>query len=156
MHRRWLLWRYVAAERQDSTLKWTKVPFQARDHRIPASSTNPATWAMFDDALKAYEVNASDLDGLGFVLGPIADTESWISGVDLDDCINSDGKVEDWAQRILDSFRSYSELSPSAQGVKIFVSGCWEGEKSAAVMDRIGVARASRVELYQGEIGSSP
>ncbi len=136
---------------QDSSLKWTKVPFQARDPHIRASTTDPATWATFGEALKAYEANATDFAGLGFVLGHIADSDSWISGIDLDDCVDSEGNVETWAQQILDGFKSYAELSPSGQGVKIFVSGCWDDGKSSAVLDGIGLAGASRVELYMAD-----
>src|SRR5688500_1480510 len=58
----------------------TKVPYQAAAIRRKASSTDPATWSSFDDALAAYQANTTQLDGIGFVLTP----EPGIVGIDID------------------------------------------------------------------------
>jgi uncharacterized protein DUF5906 len=42
-----------------------------------------------------------------------------LCGVDLDTCLGSDG-CEPWAQEVIDRFDSYTEISPSGTGAKIF------------------------------------
>ncbi|WP_436715067.1 phage/plasmid primase, P4 family [Roseiconus lacunae] len=46
-----------------------------------------------------------------------------IVGVDLDDCIDSDGQLSDTARLIIDRFNTYAEYSPSGNGVKLFCRG---------------------------------
>lgn len=44
-------------------------------------------------------------------------------GIDIDDCIDSDDKLHPIAQEIVDHFNSYTEISPSGTGLKIFIKG---------------------------------
>jgi hypothetical protein len=44
------------------------------------------------------------------------------TGVDLDDCIENE-QVAPWAEEIVLSLKSYSEVSPSGAGIKIWVEG---------------------------------
>jgi hypothetical protein len=58
--------------------------------------------------------------GIGIVLGKL-DDELCLAGIDLDTCRNPEtGEMTPWAQEILDKFPSYTEISPSQTGVKIF------------------------------------
>src|SRR5262245_9299977 len=70
----WICWRY-----QRRNEKWTKLPVDAKTGRA-ASSTDPATWATFDQALDYSRRH--DLAGVGFVFVP----DGGYAGVDLDDC----------------------------------------------------------------------
>jgi hypothetical protein len=92
-----------------------------------ASSTNPATWASFEDALWAVEHGYYDY--LGFVFN-----DNGIVGIDLDDAISytklfscgfndSFPVVSRLALDILDSCHSYAEISKSGTGLHIFVKG---------------------------------
>ncbi|WP_211342912.1 bifunctional DNA primase/polymerase [Actinomadura pelletieri] len=75
-----------------------------------ASSTNPATWASYRQAL-ASGTGA----GLGFVLNG-----DGIVCVDLDHCLEA-GEVAPWARRLLDRFpATYVEVSPSGDGLHVF------------------------------------
>ena len=57
-------------------------------------------------------------DGLGFLLG-----DGW-AGVDLDKCRDPEsGALTQWALDIVARFDSYTEISPSRTGLKIFVRG---------------------------------
>ena len=80
----------------------------------PASSTKSSTWGTYTDALEACELNG--YDGIGFVF---SDSDHYC-GVDIDDCIGDDGYVTSEAQDIIDELNSYTEISPSGTGVKIF------------------------------------
>jgi primase-polymerase (primpol)-like protein len=112
--RRWVGWNYEFINR-----KWTKVPSVATDPKRKASSTNPATWRTCSDAIDAY--HDGKCDGIGFVLGQYGDAADRVVGVDLDHCVDGSGQVVDWAQRIVDQLDSYTELSPSGMGVRIFL-----------------------------------
>lgn len=56
------------------------------------------------------------LEGIGYVLA----ADDQIAGIDLDGCI-VDGRIVPEAQQIIDAISSYTEVSPSGRGVKIFV-----------------------------------
>jgi putative DNA primase/helicase len=106
---RWVVWKLEARGG-----KRTKVPYQAFDATKRARSTDPSTWAGFDEAWATFERGA--VDGIGFVLG------DGVAGVDLDNCRNPEtGALTTDAQRIIDALMSYSEVSPSGRGVKIYV-----------------------------------
>lgn len=108
----WVNWTY-----EFRSGKWTKPPRQA-DGVTPAKSTDPFTWYSFPDAVRCY--GQGDIDGIGFVLAP----ETGIVGVDLDHCRNREtGKVDQWAREIVARLDSYTELSPSGEGIHVFVKG---------------------------------
>ena len=73
------------------------------------SSTDSTTWSTFERA-------EEQSDKIGFVF---TDSDPYC-GIDLDDCI-TDGKYTPEAIWILDKLKSYSEISPSGTGVKIWI-----------------------------------
>jgi len=106
----WVCWR-----REERDGKLTKVPYRA-DGAGKASTTDAATWASFEAANRAY--SAGGYDGIGFVFTE-ADP---FTGIDLDHCRDSQtGEIEAWAKTIIDSLRSYTEITPSNTGVHIIV-----------------------------------
>jgi len=59
--------------------------------------------------------HGGSVDGVGYVLG------DGVAGVDLDDCRDPEtGTIEPWAAQIITDINSYTEVSPSGTGVKIF------------------------------------
>lgn len=110
--RRWILWQFEWDGR-----KWTKTPINAATGRH-ASSTNPSTWTTFSAAWSAYQ--RGGVDGIGFVLG-----DGW-AGVDLDDHLDGDGRVTQFGQHVIRRMNSYMEVSPSGEGIKVFVRGSVE------------------------------
>ena len=110
---RWVTWKYVPDRRHPDKPK--KLPFNPRTGK-PADSTNATTWASFVLAERAArERNHS---GVGYVF---TDDDQMFGG-DLDDCI-TDGAVAAWAQHIIDEMATYTEISPSGNGVKFFGIG---------------------------------
>lgn len=106
---RWVLWKYV-----DRGGKPSKVPYQPSG--VAAKSNDPSTWSSYE-AVQAVRAKQPDAySGIGFVLG-----DGW-AGVDLDDVIES-GQTKPWAEDLILSLNSYSEISPSGSGVKVFVKG---------------------------------
>jgi hypothetical protein len=116
--RQWVTWRYEKEGKPVSkdTEGATKIPYNARTgHK--ASSTNENTWTSYSIAVQAAQ--ARQHDGIGFVFSE-ADP---FTGIDLDDCIDPDGSLQPWAVEIVDTMASYTEISPSGSGVKIWVEG---------------------------------
>jgi hypothetical protein len=119
----WLVWRYVE-ERDPETgeVDWDKPPLNARGG--PGSSTNRKTWSAFDVALAAYL--SGKFDGLGFALCVKEGEggEALIAVVDLDHCRDPEtGEIEPWAREIITDLDSYTEVSPSGEGIRIFLRG---------------------------------
>jgi hypothetical protein len=93
----------------------SKVPMQA-NRPYAASSTNPDTWASFEDAL--WAVKQGYYDYLGFVFN-----DNGIVGIDIDDGFEENGGTSAMALDIITQCRSYTELSKSGEGFHIFVKG---------------------------------
>ena len=64
--RRWVVWRWGDVD--PKTGKREKPPYCPTDLRRHGSSTNPATWATFEQAVAV--VDAGKADGIGFALTP--------------------------------------------------------------------------------------
>ena len=107
----WLQWKFG---KRDG--KITKMPVD-RFGKL-ASSTAPHTWCHLDEARKALESGIGD--GIGFVFTRV----SGITGIDLDHCRDaSTGEIDAWAEAYLNRLNSYSEISPSGEGIHILVKG---------------------------------
>jgi putative DNA primase/helicase len=108
----WVAWRYVAKK---GTTKPTKVPYQSSGYR--ADTTEPRTWTTFRKITEDVAKANGRFAGVGFVF---SDTDPFC-GIDLDNCLNQDGTVMDWAEPILARFAdTYAEVSPSGSGLKIW------------------------------------
>ena len=109
--KQWVLWKNV-----NRNGHCTKVPYQIDG--TPAKSNAPDTWATFADALSV--LRRGGYEGIGFVFHE----NDGIVGIDLDGCRNPDtGQIENWAKDIISRVNSYTEVSPSGSGVKIFACG---------------------------------
>jgi hypothetical protein len=107
----WVCWKYI--ERNG---KATKVPIDARSGRT-ASCTDPSTWATLEEAVQSSSMDTS-LAGVGYVFSD----DDPFAGIDLDDCLE-DGLLVPAAREIVGWMGSYTEVSPSGRGVKIFIIG---------------------------------
>ena len=105
--KQWCLWRSVDI----GAAKPTKIPYQINGQK--ASVTNPEQWSSFDEVVSA----SPNYSGIGFVFSG-SDPFSFI---DLDH--TEDALVISRQQEIFKNFASYSELSPSGQGLHIIVKG---------------------------------
>lgn len=134
--RQWVCWKTIQRDRP------TKVPLQ--ETGIAASSTNPETWTGFEEAFAA----SGKFDGIGFVFGPDRD----MFGIDLDGCRDPQtGKVTEWAREVILLLNSYSEVSPSRTGVKIFCLGKLPfatGKKVAVAAERVVEEKDPAIEAY--------
>lgn len=94
-----------------------KIPMRA-DGESFGSSTDPTAWT----DLRSAQCTAitEGLAGVGVALGRLDDGR-WLAGVDLDNCRDPEtGAIEPWATPIVQKMASYTEVSPSGCGLKIF------------------------------------
>ena len=118
---RWVCWAYTWSRTKK---KWDKPPRRV-DGRL-ASSTDAASWCDFVRAVDAVESGAPRFDGVGHVL-----RGDGLVALDLDRCIAEGRKsavragdlagIDAWARAIVRELDSYTELSPSGRGLRIFV-----------------------------------
>jgi putative DNA primase/helicase len=116
----WVLWRAAAR----GTGKPTKVPYCVANPNRKASTTDPATWATFEDAVDVYSVVVDIRDPVPIAgLGPVLTLTAGISCLDLDRVIDVAGQLDTRAQTIVERCDSWTEISPSGTGLHIFVRG---------------------------------
>ena len=113
----------------------SKVPMQATCP-FPASSTNPATWSTFDEAVAAVEKGWYDY--IGFVFN-----DNGIVGIDIDDGYTEEGFMTQLATDILGKCEGYTERSRSGRGFHIFVRGDipFKGKNNLAGVEMYKTAR---------------
>ena len=104
----WVLWRSVPRGPGE---KAAKRPYRI-DGLTPASTTNPTTWATYDEARRALLNGARHCDGLGVVL-----TDN-LAGIDLDLPVD-----DPQSREVIDHFKgSYCEMSPNGR-LRVFCLG---------------------------------
>lgn len=106
-------WRKTASGRQH----WAKPPLSAVT-RGAALETDPRTWTSFDEAWNF--ANRFHLPGVGYVfLG-----DDPFAGIDIDHCRKPrEGEIDREAVEIVSALHSYTEISPSGEGLHIIVRG---------------------------------
>jgi putative DNA primase/helicase len=110
----WVCWSYVF---RGEGRKPDKRPINPRNLHN-AGVHWPNTWGGFDEVYKSYLTHRVDgMAGIGFVLTK----DDPFVGIDVDNCLQ-DGSPSVEAQAVIDHFASYTELSPSGAGLRIFVS----------------------------------
>ena len=137
---RWILWRYENGD---------KIPYQTNGRR--ASTRNPAHWSTYAEAAASLDPERDA--GLGFVFAK----GDGLVGIDLDDCRDpATGAIAPWAAELLALVPSYSEVSPSGRGLKVWLRGpapftdC-TGRKAAHGTGQVEVYHDGRYFAFTGE-----
>lgn len=125
----WVCWRYE----NRNLKKPTKIPYSPlTGHK--AVVTDPSTWTSYVQAVHAMRTT-NHYSGIGFVLSQ----QDPYTFIDLDDP-DGDAEAISAQVKIFDGFNSYSERSPSGNGLHIIVKG-----------DIINGKRRGKVELYNDQ-----
>ncbi len=125
-----VVWRYSLING-----KLKKPPFHPISF-APASPTDSTTWGTLETALTGLATGR--FQGIGFML-----SESPFTGIDLDHCIQ-EGRLQPWAQEIINALDTYTEYSPSwnkatgTGGVHLLVEGKPAGSKKAGNIEVYG------------------
>lgn len=123
----WCVWKF---EKRNG--KRTKIPFNAETGEF-AKSNDKSTWSSYETV-----VNAKGVDGIGFFFEPP------YLGIDIDD-IDDDlhrfkqgDKLDNIVSEFNEAFKSYTEVSPSGNGLHIIVKGKIPGTRR----------RKGNIEMY--------
>lgn len=123
--RQWVCYRMeIPADSKDN--KPTKVP-KNPNGGARARINDPNTWNTFQLALE----RSPRYDGIEFMLS----ADDPYTFIDLDHCIDEQGNIERWAQKIINNFDSYTEFSQSGHGIHILVRGSKPGAKCRNIKD---------------------
>lgn len=126
----WCIWKY---EKRGG--KETKIPYSINNQY--AKSNDESTWADFKSAQDAYYKYAAD--GIGFFFKP-----PYI-GIDIDDVpeeierFQHNDTTDNVVSEIYEGMKSYSEISPSGNGIHIILKGKIPGTRR----------RKNNVEMYE-------
>jgi hypothetical protein len=115
----WVLWKY-----EDRDGRITKPPFSASTGQY-AKTSDRTTWTTLESAQFAAEMDADTWSGVGFVFSH--SPENPIIGIDFDGVIR-DGSIDAYTAALLRALNSYTEISPSGNGLHVYI-------KSAAKLD---------------------
>lgn len=123
----WCVWKF-----ENRNGKRTKIPFNAETGEF-AKSNDKSTWSSYETA-----VNTEGVDGIGFFFEPP------YLGIDIDD-IDDDlhrfkqgDKLDNIVSEFNEAFKSYTEVSPSGNGLHIIVKGKIPGSRR----------RKDNIEMY--------
>lgn len=123
----WVMWRF---ETRAGTR--TKVPCQISGEH--ASTTDSSTWASYERVVAASAAEPDNFAGIGFVFTP----NDPFTGIDFDDCLQA-GRLKPWAQPFAGLFAdSYMEVSPSGEGLKLWVKAKLPGSGTKVLLDAKG------------------
>jgi primase-polymerase (primpol)-like protein len=130
----WLLWRH---ERQ------TKVPYSTAGRR--ASSTDPATWCNYQQAVEVWFQHPQQWAGIGFVFH---ESDPFV-GLDLDESLDDHSTPKPWARGIVERFAdTYCEISPSGRGLKIWCRGSLPTNIGKVTVGEGGIELYSRARFF--------
>ncbi|MEI8180518.1 DUF5906 domain-containing protein [Aestuariivirga sp.] len=111
-----VLWRWEEKRDKKGKVTWTKPPVQTNGKL--AKNNDPSTWATYDEVIAALKQGRGD--GIGLMLPGCPEMIAY----DLDDCRNAEtGELQPWAQELVDAAASYTEVTPSGEGLRIIGVG---------------------------------
>jgi hypothetical protein len=105
-------WMPYKLEPRPNSNKFNKVPKNRFGYK--ASKIDRHNWLSFEECLALCEGNQTRFDGIGF-----CPNNPQLLFIDLDDCIQSDGSLDDRARKLVDGIDGYVERSLSGSGVHI-------------------------------------
>jgi len=120
--------------------KPTKVPYRLDGRK--AASTRPEDWTDYHRAVAGAVLD--DKQGVGFVVN------GGIVGFDLDGCRNPQtGELAPWAEQIIDALESYTEITPSQTGARVWVRGELPGKDKVFNLDpAVGFGDKVKIEVF--------
>lgn len=131
----WVLWKYEWDQRRSA---WLKVPYYAMGGRRTGdqgSDRDRMRLSTLDVARRAFERKQGQPDawagvGFGFLPG------DGLIGLDLDKMLDpATGEMTERCRKIIQAFKTYTEISPSGTGVHLYM----QGHTTTAKSNDIGV-----------------
>ena len=119
-----------------------KRPYSAKTkYRIDI--TNKMHYSNFEIACNCVK-NNPDIEGIGFVFGYDENKGHNYCGLDIDDCINEQGKIHPKALELIEMLDTYTEISRSGKGIHcLFIA-----EKQGGICKNNNLDFCKCLELY--------
>jgi hypothetical protein len=95
-----------------------KEPFNSRTG-YPAKADDPSTWSTYQQAMSALRQHPDEYTGIGREL---VKEEGYVA-FDFDHCLDEQGHVSPFVQDKIARLNSYTEITPSGKGLRIWVRG---------------------------------
>lgn len=132
----WIRWKIEIGDNG----KPTKVPYRLDGRK--AASTRSEDWTEYHAAVTNTKID--NTQGVGFVVN------GGIVGFDLDGCRDpKTGDISPWAQSIVDALDSYTEVTPSQTGVRVWVRGELPGtDKVFNLNPAVGFGDKVKIEVF--------
>ena len=112
---KWVVWRYESRKLKDG-IKYTKPPYHPTGRK--ADPTDPKDWSTFEEVEAALDTGK--WHGAGLVL----DGQDGLVGWDMDHVIDpKSGEITSWADQLISEIDSYTEISPSGEGIRVIAIG---------------------------------
>ena len=138
----WCVWKYETRRG-----KQTKVPFNPQSQRR-AKSNDPATWTDFTTiSSNLGRYYGGQYEGLGFFLSK----DTGLTVIDLDDCLQNE-ELSSWVK----TFKTYTEVSPSGQGLHLFLKGVPPGNRKRKNGLKVEIYTEKRFIAITGDTLDSP
>lgn len=108
---RWLVWRWHLPKGET---KWKKPPVDSLTGKFAKDWRDPENWLPFEEARRlSHELG----DGIGYVL------DDGEFAVDFDHCFDPKGNIKPQRKAQVDALHSYTEKSPSGDGLHVIGRG---------------------------------
>jgi hypothetical protein len=136
--RRWVRWRLEIGTNGEPT----KVPYRVDGRK--AASTKQEDWTDYRTIVSAWTIN--ETQGVGLVVNG-----DGILGVDLDGCRNPQtGEIAEWAERIVEFCNSYTEITPSQAGLRVWLRGVIPDADKVFNLDPVmGFGDKVKIEVFE-------
>lgn len=108
--KQWVCWKYVKRKGED---KPSKPPYNPKTGRM-ARADDATTWVTYDEAVAAAE--SGKYEGVGIMI-----PKGYV-GIDLDHVLKN-GRITTAAAEVMNTLQSYTEYSPSGEGLHIICRG---------------------------------
>lgn len=139
---RWAMWQWIWNGK-----KWDKPPYRVEGGK--AANNKSAHWGEFQKAVSALG-DRKRFSGIGFTLGGKG---CGYTVVDIDNCRDRDSKeIAPWATEVIEYLNSYTEVSPSGEGVKIWLRGSMPEGNWANKRDNFEVYDKGRYLTITGQV----
>lgn len=121
----WLNWKALPSKHNP---KPRKVPCQPDKPDWNARVNNVSHCSDFDTARFNHEIDPEIIEGIGINLYALDPAKHPVTALDLDNCFDlKTNTLDPWAAKIINACNTYTEVSPSGRGVRLFYDGMFEG-----------------------------
>jgi hypothetical protein len=139
----WVLWKLASVNG-----KFTKVPYKL-DFQNAAASTRPEDWSNYNSVAERIQQAGGITSKQG--IGRVVQKAERVIGVDMDGCRNPEtGELSVWATSLIHAVHSYTEITPSQTGARIWLIGDLPAnfDKVYNLDPAVGFGGKVKIEIY--------